>query len=153
MIIALTYFIEAFVKKKLVIASWYHQITLLCFLPLVDGGAQTIKCYQCFSNKSWDDCDRVRKVVSCFVDEQESCGKSVLTGKRGDQTIKVYAKLCLGETSCVADGCAEKIPDQSIRITNCDGTFCCSKDLCNGAKAPIVSSIILLACALQAVLR
>lgn len=109
-----------------------------------------LKCYQCFSNQSWDHCDSVREVVSCSDDEEQSCATVVLTGKRGDQTIKAYGKLCFDTPDC--DNCEAEFRDPSITTTNCD-LSCCNDDLYNGAVVHMVSVIILLACALEAVLR
>lgn len=92
-------------------------------------------------------------MVSCSDDEEKSCAKVVLTGKRGDETIKAYGKLCLDTSSC--DDCEAMFLDPSTETTDCD-LSCCDDDLCNGgngAKIPMVSAVILLACALQAVLR
>lgn len=89
-------------------------------------------------------------MASCSDDEEKSCAKIVLTGKRGDETIKAYGKLCLDTSSC--DDCDAAFLDPSITTTDCD-VSCCDDDLCNGAKVPMVSAVILLACALQAVLH
>ena len=89
-------------------------------------------------------------VPGCRLDEQERCAKLTLTGKRGDQTIATYSKLCIRGQSCVVDDCGEKFSDPSITTTSCS-ISCCDFDLCNGATVPMISAIILLACALQAI--
>lgn len=101
-----------------------------------------IKCYHCNSNKSWDHCDRVREVVSCSDDDL------VLT-----ESAAAFYKGCFDSSECDEDdNCKFESDDQSLTITKSDFS-CCTKDLCNEAiVVSMVSVIILLACALEAVL-
>lgn len=63
-----------------------------------------------------------------------------------DRCYKVK-KDALGET-VYAKGCVASAQCDMVEDMNC-----CSDDLCNGGKVPMVSAIMLLACALVALLR
>ena len=129
------------------------------FVVAVDGSEAAVlspkprQCYQYNSNKSRDECDDVREAVSCSDEEEQSCAKLGLHGERGGQTIQGYFKGCFDTLLCEEDNdCKFESDDQSLTISKCDFS-CCTKDLCNGAlTVPMISVIILLACALQAVL-
>lgn len=121
------------------------------------GGPDTLpnKCYMCKSEKSWDDCDNNKKEITCPNHQQGSCAEAVLKGKRDGQPVKIYAKDCVATSLCHPDNC--KIYDSSLTNTSCD-LHCCTGDLCNtdlpnDAKVPMVSAVILLACAFAAVFR
>ena len=129
------------------------------FVVAVDGSEAPVlapksrQCYQCNSNESWDECDEVREAVSCSDDEEQRCAKLGVHGERGGQTIQGYFKGCFDTLLCEEDNdCKFESDDQSLTTTKCDFS-CCTKDLCNEDLAvPMISVIILLACALQAVL-
>lgn len=119
-------------------------------VPTTTPTPRPVKCYQCFSNKSWDDCDHTQQVVTCPT-HAGSCAKVVLDGKRSDQSVKIYSKLCITFTTATCnpdDNCNQFLDQsQSVTATKCD-ISCCNGDLCNGAKVPMISAIILWACAL-----
>lgn len=129
------------------------------FVVAVDGSEapvptpKPLQCYECRSNKSFDDCDDVREAASCPDDKEQSCAKLGIYGELGGQTFEGYLKGCFDTSLCEDDNdCKFESEDQSLTITKCDFS-CCTKDLCNEALAvPMISVIILLACALQAVL-
>lgn len=114
----------------------------------------------CSSEKSWEDCENTGKVITCPFNQQGSCAKAVLEGKRGGQPVKIYAKDCVATSLCHPDNC--KLYDRSLTNTTCD-LHCCTGDLCNedsnsstktnAAKVPMVSAIILLTWDLIAVFR
>ncbi|PFX14857.1 hypothetical protein AWC38_SpisGene20957 [Stylophora pistillata] len=106
-----------------------------------------LKCYQCDSKESWEDCDV--KEITC-VSWQSRCAKLFYK----DQTKFFYAKGCLTDKQC-QDGPSKfercrKAEERGLKVT-CD-LLCCSGDLCNGADdASKVSSVMFTACALLAV--
>ena len=80
----------------------------------------------------------------------DDCGKAFLSGKDGGTSVEVYVKNCAASSACNPDASALcKHSDPSI--TECD-IYCCSGDLCNGATVPVVSAIMLTACAFVAFL-
>ena len=102
--------------------------------------------------KDWDDCDKTKKEVACAFGA-DRCGKALVTGKQGDVSISVYAKGCSESSACdAAKSELCKSSDPTVSVTECE-INCCSGDLCNGAKVPMVSAIMLLACVLVAFLR
>ena len=79
--------------------------------------------------------------------------KALVTGKQGGISVSLYAKGCSPSSDCEAaksELC--KSSDPAVAVTECE-INCCSGDLCNGAKVPMVSAIMLLACVLVAFLR
>ena len=103
-----------------------------------------LKCYQCFSYKSWDDCKDSTIQVNCS-NNQNLCGKENVKGG----ILDLYAKGCANSSVCIPN-CQKRNP--SVKITKCE-VDCCKGDLCNGAKVPMVSAIMLLSCAIVAFAR
>ena len=113
-----------------------------------------LKCNQCLSTKGWDDCATNKKEVDCSTlgSQYDRCGKAFVDGKVADVSIAVYAKGCSASSVCSQNSCKAFVQDPSTTIKKCE-LDCCDGDLCNGAKVPMVSAIMLLACALVAFLR
>lgn len=109
----------------------------------------SLKCYTCASIKSWDDCAANKKETTC-VSGQDRCGKMYVDGKIGDVGYEGFSKGCAANAACNKDACKNINP--SLSVSKCD-INCCEGDLCNGAKVPVVSAIVLLACALVAFFR
>ncbi|KAL9985527.1 hypothetical protein ACROYT_G007944 [Oculina patagonica] len=126
------------------------SLFVLAFLLCISTG-YGLECYQCYSTKSWDDCANVKKEVTC-PSVADRCGKAYISGKSDEASVAVYGKGCAVSSQCDADSSELcKHSDPSVTV-ECD-IYCCSGDLCNGAKVPMVSAIMLLACALVAFLR
>ena len=125
-------------------------MSIFCFFFPGHG----LKCYECGSTKDWDSCDSVRKEVTCDPNE-DRCVKRMKEGTQDDVSFTVYYKGCVQSSECdaadTADFCKTD-KGESGEIKKCDNK-CCSGDLCNGGKVPMVSAIMLLACALVAFLR
>ena len=118
----------------------------LCFL------AYGLKCYQCFSFKDWDDCDKNKTEETCS-EGRNRCGKGLAILNHGGVSHSSYGKGCATSSDCDPDKVEMcKPPDSTFAVTECE-INCCSGDLCNGAKVPMVSAIMLLACVLVAFLR
>ncbi|XP_020600610.1 lymphocyte antigen 6H-like isoform X2 [Orbicella faveolata] len=127
------------------------SVFVLAFLLCISVG-YGLKCYQCVTLKDWDDCDKIKTEVTC-VPGADRCAKALVTGKQGEVSISAYAKGCSFPSTCNADESVFcKSPDPKVSVTKCD-INCCSGDLCNGAKVPMVSAIMLLGCVLVAFLR
>ena len=110
-----------------------------------------LKCYECGSTKSWDDCTSVRKEVTCDS-SSDRCVKAVREGTQDDVSVALYAKSCAESSACDPDTSKFCKSDDLGKVKKCD-IDCCSGDLCNGGKVPMVSAIMFLACALAAFLR
>ena len=115
-----------------------------CFCFFFPGYA--LKCYQCVSIKSWDDCKSSTKEVTCSG-SQDRCGKADVKAESSAATIEGFTKGCANSSDCSAKNCKSIYP--SVKITKCE-IDCCKGDLCNGAQVPMVSAIMLLACAILA---
>ena len=115
---------------------------LIVFLFFLPGYA--LKCNECFSLKSWDDCKNKTKVVTC-LDSQDRCGKADIKAESSGVTGEVFVKGCATSSECSEKNCKKFSP--SGKITKCE-VECCKGDLCNRAQVPMVSAIMLLACAI-----
>lgn len=143
-------------KKLAMLNDWALKNCWFCFsfdksddfLPLFFTG-YGLKCYKCTSAKSWDDCDKNKEEMSC-TSGFDSCGKIYFDGKVAGTGVEGYGKTCAIKSSCNKDAC--KAMQAGITIDKCE-VNCCQGDLCNGAKVPLVSAFLILACALLAFFR
>ena len=84
------------------------------------------------------------------MDSQDRCGKGDEKFESSGVTKEAFGKGCITSSDCSGDICNWK--DPSVKITKCE-IDCCKGDLCNGAKVPMVSAIMLLSCAIVAFAR
>ncbi|KAM7448763.1 hypothetical protein ABFA07_003262 [Porites harrisoni] len=115
----------------------------LAFLLYISVG-YALKCNQCISTKSWDDCKNNTEEVSCS-DSEDRCVKFDIKAESSGVADEVFAKGCATSSKCSEKNCKKFAP--SAKITKCE-VNCCKGDLCNGAQVPMVSAIMLLACAI-----
>ena len=73
-------------------------------------------------------------------------------GTQDDVSFTVYFKGCVDSSTCDPDTSEFCKLDDEGKMKKCE-IACCSDDLCNGGKVPMISAIMLLACALVAFLR
>ena len=116
----------------------------LCNIAKLPTPMHGLKCYQCFSTTGWDDCAAKRRVITC-PSGLDRCGKAQVVGTKGNVSESVYTKGCSSSAICNQRGCTAL--GGSANIIKCKNN-CCSGDLCNGAKVPMVIVIILVACAI-----
>ena len=127
-----------------------------------------IKCYQCTSIKSWDDCVPGND-TPCPLPTPDSClkVKIVLENEEG-KNVSVFVKSCAKKKNCNKDFCKSVAQELSMKFKDCD-VNCCDTDLCNGAnvtmvqppsqgkalgtRLTMVSSFLFLACVLVANFR
>ena len=102
-----------------------------------------LQCYECFSKKSWDHCERRKDVESC-TSGKNRCFKFYAHWEEHGSSQKAYRKDCLS-----AEKCKTAADNKDCKKGTCK-VDCCSGDLCNAATVPLVSSIILSACAVLA---
>ena len=100
------------------------------------------------SVKSWDDClqKKSTKEVTC-LDSQDGCAKVYVKAEISGVTTEAFGKGCATSSDYSEKNCKKIVPPGKIIKCEID---CCKKDLCNGAKVPMVSAIILLSCAIIA---
>ena len=96
-----------------------------------------LKCYECKSEKSWDDC--AKSEGDCPAVNDITC-----------ESRKAFAKGCFLKSLCNNDFCKNQVP--GVTFSKCD-INCCDSDLCNGAKVPMMITLLLFACVLVAFRR
>ena len=101
----------------------------------------SLKCNQCASGKSWDDCKT--KEMACPKGMDELCVKVYV--KYGD--IESYAKYCGSKDYCDKDKNPTCKLAKAVKDVECS-IDCCKGDLCNAGSAAKISGIVLVACAL-----
>ena len=107
-----------------------------------------LKCYKCGSTKSWDDCEDVQEEMTCLAGF-DRCLKGYAHVKGDGASVEGFEKGCFTAELC----------DKTEKIELCKGEGrkceinCCSGDLCNAAAVQLVSIIVLIACALVALLH
>ena len=129
----------------------YNNLVCTCLVFTGHG----LKCYQCINTKGWDDCETNKKELNCsnaLGSQYDRCGKVFIHGKDASSSVAFYIKGCALSSVCSQNTCKSFVQDPSTNIEKCE-VDCCQGDLCNGAKVPMVSAIVLLACALVAFLR
>lgn len=113
-----------------------------------------IKCYQCVSEKSWDDC--VPGNDTTCSNSNGSCVQHEFDGEvPGIGTHRVFQRACTMKSVCNEDVC-KRFRQASSTVRKC-GFECCESDLCNrnilngsnGAKVPIVSAFLFFVCPLM----
>ena len=75
---------------------------LLCFVGC------SIKCYQCYSSQSWDDC--VPDNNTDCSPGLDGCYKVHVTVEVKGKTGKSFLKGCIDKSVCNADGCKTVVP-------------------------------------------
>ena len=102
-----------------------------CSGDLCNGAIPTpkprLKCYRCFSLKSWADCKTNRKLMTC-PSAADRCAKSHIEATAANVTVTAYVIGCSTSAACNR-GCND-LP--LANITKCEFD-CCSGNLCNGA--------------------
>ena len=121
-------------------SSLYHFLSY-CNFPLSFVG-HGLLCYQCESDKSYDDC--VHKNDTACSSVSDRCSKGFFEAEKDGQTLKRYGKDCATKAIC-DDGC-KVLESQGFNVKTCDFS-CCDSDLCNGAKVPMASCFLFFACA------
>ena len=109
-----------------------------------------LQCYHCVSTKSWDDCASIQKKVACDSGK-ETCANIHYHSKSGDLAMSEerYARKCSAKSACGNEELCKAFAPKGATIKKCK-VNCCEGNLCNGARVPLASAILLLACALSA---
>ena len=99
-----------------------------------------LQCKQCFSEKSWDHCESRIEVENC-TSGKNRCFKGHADWKKDGSSRKAYRKRCSS-----TEECKTATDNKACKKGTCK-VDCCSGDLCNASTVPLVSAIILSACA------
>lgn len=79
------------------------------------------------------------------MDSEDRCVKADIKAEKSGVSGEVFVKGCATSSQCSEKNCKKFSP--LMKITKCE-VDCCKGDLCNGAQVPMVSAIMLLACAI-----
>lgn len=118
-------------------------------IKCVSFSGSPLKCYRCVSTKSWDDCADIKKEMDCpAIGGYDRCFKAYADVKTEGASVEGYSKGCLTAALC----------DEIHKTDICKGKGeckidCCSGDLCNAAALQMVSAIVLITCALVALVH
>jgi len=118
------------------------SIFMLCFAI-----AFALKCYDCTSKTSMADCDKNKKEKDC-PEGADRCLTLLTEFKVQKVETKFYHKTCSTKQACDSKALLNACNVASKVVKGNCTLDCCDKDLCNGGTAPLVSVLLLLACAL-----
>ena len=88
--------------------------------------------------------------MDCPAVTDINCVKAYGEGKVEGASSKGFIKGCFVKSLCNNDFYKKQLP--GVTFSKCD-INCCDSDLCNGAKVPMMSTLLLFACVLVAFLR
>ena len=102
-----------------------------------------LKCYQCLSTMSWDDCASNKKEQNCpsGTDTSAKIFSERTTGNFSATTHKMYASTCGIKSLCNQNLC-KTIDRQRFTVNKCE-VDCCDDDLCNEPKVSLMNAFIL----------
>ena len=116
------------------------------FIIISSIAANGIKCYSCFSSKSFENCDGNKTEVICPPNKDRCFKNEIVYG-----STKEYEKGCQLKSVC---------DDKDVLLTFCKAfggstceADCYDEDLCNGGVEHMVSVLLMVACALIAFFR
>ncbi|XP_015747692.1 PREDICTED: uncharacterized protein LOC107327465 isoform X1 [Acropora digitifera] len=121
-------------------------LLFLAFILCTASVALAIKCKNCVSSKSMEDCKEREESVDC---------DSVSIGFVADRCVKMsyeysgiksFGKTCYSKQLCEQGGEAFKNCKQISNAT-CEMS-CCDSNYCNSGTAPLVSAFLMIVCAL-----
>lgn len=130
------------------IMSWYitskrYKLIYLFFHLFVYYSAFGLKCHNCLSTTSMNDCLAKQKAENCSSSDTRCVTESFEYKIIFD--IKTYRKGCQSKSYCDSE-LGKKICTQANGKT-CDAT-CCEGDLCNTSLVPTASILLMVSCAL-----
>ncbi|XP_031553687.1 uncharacterized protein LOC116290692 [Actinia tenebrosa] len=129
--------------------------TVILVLFAHEGRAATsqIRCYQCSSTKSYEDCEAIQKEKECQINVPGfdwTCGKLKSAVFLHNMTSMMYSRDCILLKECKEDAfCKSKRgsfeakvgANATVRLSefSCE-MHCCNEDLCNAASSFLLSN-------------
>ncbi|XP_068696840.1 ly6/PLAUR domain-containing protein 2-like [Montipora foliosa] len=117
---------------------------LFCF-----SFASGIKCYTCSSTTSLEDCDKGKKELDCGS-ILNRCATFSTDFTIANVETKSFIKSCQAKSYCDNSETLLKPCNDAGGKCKLD---CCDTDLCNGGSAPVVSVLLMVACAAMSLFR
>ncbi|KAJ7369924.1 hypothetical protein OS493_035497 [Desmophyllum pertusum] len=120
--------------------------------------AHGLKCFTCISYESLDDCEKDQMVQECPSYYTRCINMTLILPPSTGFETKQFARGCSPVNVCNYakqgfESCKSftSLDLQGQNVT-CD-VSCCTNDLCNESAVPVVSIVMLVACALWALVR
>ncbi|KXJ27067.1 uncharacterized protein LOC110237657 [Exaiptasia diaphana] len=120
------------------------------FLAFLSGGS-ALTCNHCGSRERWSMCDNNLFQRECKPWEDRCYKASVDTTYNG-QKITRFVKGCTTEKQCFDHSMDDCRTGENKAVTLPCEVHCCGGHRCNPASIPWVSGVVLVSCALLAVL-
>ena len=107
-----------------------------------------LQCYECKSKKSWDHCESRKDVENCSSGENR-CVKGYADWEEDGSSKKAFRKDCFSAEKCKTAAYNKDCKKGTCKVDCCSGDLCNAGtiSLGNSATVPLVSAIILSACA------
>lgn len=118
---------------------------LFCF-----SFASGLKCYTCTSATSLEECEKNQKETDCVSSAFDRCATFSTDFTIANVETKSFSKSCQAKSYCDAAQTHLKACNDAGGKCKLD---CCDTDLCNGGSAPVVSVLLMVACAALSLLR
>lgn len=125
------------------------------FFRLGHAATSQIKCYQCSSNKSYENCEAIQTEKQCQINVPGfdwTCGKFKRAVILHNMTSMIYSRGCILAKECKEEGLAFCKSKRSyfeatvgVNATDRLAEFscemhCCNEDLCNAAPSVLLAS-------------
>lgn len=124
--------------------------SVFVFLIICSSVGYGLKCYGCESTKSWDDCEVSAKTEGTCAAGSNNCAKVHASNNTGGVPVERFIRGCLTDVMCSN---SDNIGDMCTGAgTKCQ-VYCCTSDLCNSAAVQWAIVIILIICALVAIIQ
>ena len=112
--------------------------------------ASGLKCYTCTSTTSLEDCEKDQKETDCVSSVFDRCATFSADFNTSVVEVKSFVKSCQAKAYCDTSETLLKPCKDAGGKCKLD---CCDTDLCNGGSAPVVSVLLMVACAAMSLLR
>ncbi|XP_031570681.1 uncharacterized protein LOC116305003 [Actinia tenebrosa] len=117
-------------------------VTLVVMIAVFHQGF-CLSCFDCVSNDSWEECDRIGTITNCTKKFQgrnvnASCIKAIRYKKFKNREEWMFMKRCFETVKCNKVFCYRSVDSkeelENIQQIGCDVDCCKDKDFCNGGN-------------------